>query len=77
MVTTLVSLIGIVLALVAAALWAASASVLPANSGNFAQLYEAIKKSARLNRWAAICTFASTTAQAIVLYMLLYIPAPA
>jgi hypothetical protein len=75
MITTLASLISVLLALFAAALWAASAAVnLPVigsawgTIANLEPFYAAMKKVARLNAGAASCAFASAAAQAIALY---------
>jgi hypothetical protein len=73
---TLASLISVVLALIAALLWAASAAVnLPILGSawgaihNLDAFYIAMKRVARLNSGAAFCAFASATAQAISLYI--------
>ena len=75
MITTIASLISVLLALIAAALWAASAVVnLPVIGSaygaiaNLEPFYAAMKKVARLNAGAASCAFASAVAQAIALY---------
>ena len=76
MVTTLISLISIIFALIAALLWAWSAAVnLPVigsaygEIANLAPFYAAMKKVARLNAGAASCAFVSAAAQALVLYI--------
>jgi hypothetical protein len=73
---TLASLTSVLLALIAALLWAASATVnLPVLGSawgaihNLDAFYIAMKRVARLNAGAAFCAFASAMAQAIALYI--------
>jgi hypothetical protein len=73
-VATIASQISIILSLVAAGLWGWSAVAnLPVISGTYTDIdnlgafYVAMKKVARLNAGAAICTFASAVAQAAAL----------
>lgn len=72
----LVSQVSVLFALIAAGLWAASATVnLPIVGPGYGTLvnlepfHAAMKKVARLNAGAAFCAFASATAQAISLYI--------
>jgi hypothetical protein len=76
MLTTLVSQISIIFALIAAGLWAWSATVnLPIIGSTYAEIsnlvpfYAAMKKVARLNAGAASCAFVSAAAQAAALYL--------
>jgi hypothetical protein len=73
---TLASLVSVLLALIAAALWAASAAVnLPVLGSawgtihNLDAFYVAMKRVARLNSGAAFCAFGSAAAQAWALYV--------
>jgi hypothetical protein len=76
MFTTLVSQISVIFALIAAGLWAASATVnLPiigsayGEISNLGPFYAAMKKITRLNAGAASCAFVSAAAQTVALYI--------
>lgn len=75
MISTSASAVSVLLAIIAAALWAASATVnLPVIGSSYGAIanlepfYAAMRKVARLNAGAAFCAFVSAAAQALALY---------